>query len=143
MEKFKSIMTEIAVAIIILLVICAAALVDIKSRESSTVSQAMQDMDITLKQYKESIDNLGSTVKKESVELQKLKDKMNTLKSGDAYRWNQTVVSYNNKLTEYNEHMNEYNEKIKDYNKNYKYYENMKRKNENIIEWIKTIIGIN
>lgn len=142
MEKLKSIITEILVAVIILLIICMASLVDVKSRESSKTSQVVQSMYSTLQQYKKSVDNLGNTVQRESIELKKLKNDMDAAQSGNTYKWNEAVVAYNSKLTEYNMHMDEYNKKMNMYNKSYQQYENMKKKNENIIEWIKTIIGI-
>ncbi|CAB1250578.1 hypothetical protein ACFHWD_02555 [Clostridium sp. MT-14] len=143
MEKLKAILTEIAVAVIILLVICMASLVDIKSRESPQTSRMLEDMNITLQQYKKSIDNLGNIVQKENIELQKLKNDMNSAGLKNTYKWNETVVAYNSKFTEYNSHVSEYNKKMDDYNKRYQEYESIKKKNENIIEWIKAVIGVN
>ncbi|MHC6180526.1 hypothetical protein ACYUJ6_11835 [Clostridium sp. JNZ X4-2] len=143
MEKLKYFITEISVAVIILLIICMASLVDVKSRESSKTSQVVHNMQSTLQQYKKSLDNLGNTVQRESIELKKLKNDMDdAAQSGNTYKWNEAVVAYNSKLTAYNMHIDEYNKKINIYNKSYQQYESMKKKNENIIEWIKSIIGI-
>ncbi|MFL0196674.1 hypothetical protein ACJDU8_14060 [Clostridium sp. WILCCON 0269] len=142
MEKLKIILTEIVVIVVILFIICVAALVDLKSKDSVSTSKVIRDMYYSLQQEKKVIDDLGDDIKKGSKELKNLKDNMDNIKSSGGYGWNDAVIKYNSKLNEYNTKMNEYSEKVKTYNKRYEQYEKMKQKNENIIQWVKTVIGI-
>lgn len=143
MERLKSFIEDIFMVLIILFIVCLAGLVDMKAGESPKASPIIKEMSQSLEKDQKYIEDMGNKVAKESKEIDSCKKQMEVIKaSGNSEEWNYSVINYNNKLVEYRKDMDEYNAKLEEYNKKYNQYKLLGQKNENIIEWVKSVLGV-
>ena len=126
--------------IIILFIVSLAGLVDIRSGQSPSDSPMIKEMSQSLEKDEKDIQVNGDKLAKETKEIDDLKKQMDTIKgSGTSESWNNSIINYNNKLAQYKKDMEEYNAKLEEYNKKYNQYKLLGKKNENVIEWIKSV----
>lgn len=143
MERLKSFVFDAFMVVIILFVVCLAGLVDMKSRQSPKDLPMMKEMSQSLEKDKKYIEDMGDKMAKETQEIDELKKQIDTTKaSGRSEDWNNSIINYNNKLVQYKKDMDEYNTKLEEYNKKYNQYKLLGDKNENVVEWVKSILGI-
>jgi chromosome segregation ATPase len=143
MERLKSFIFDIFMAIIIFFVVCLAGLVDIRSEQYPKDSPMMQEMRQSLATDQKYIENMGNKMIKETQEIDKLKKQIDITKSkGNKEEWNNNIINYNNKLSQRKKDMDEYKLKLEEYNKKYNQYKLLGEKNENVVKWVKSILGI-
>jgi uncharacterized coiled-coil DUF342 family protein len=143
MERLKSFIEDIFMVLMILFIVCLAGLVDMKTRESPKTSPVIKEMGQSLEKDQNYIEVMGDKIAKETKEIDNSKKQMQVIKaSGNSEKWNDTIIDYNNKLVQYKKDMDEYNSKLEEYNKKYNQYKVLGQKNENIIEWVKSIMGV-
>jgi len=142
-ERLKSFTEDVFMVLIILFIVCLAGLVDIRAGESPKASPVVKEMNQSLEKDQKYIEVMGDKIAAETKEIDNSKKQMKAIKaSGNSEEWNNSIINYNNKLVEYKKDMDEYNSKLEEYNKKYNQYKLLGQKNENIIEWIKSVIGV-
>jgi hypothetical protein len=142
-KRLKSFIEDVFMVLIILSIVCLAGLVDIKAGEAPKASPIIKEMGQSLEKDENYIEDMGNKVAEESKEIDNFKKQMEVIKaSGNSEEWNNSVINYNNKLVQYKKDMDEYNVKLEAYNKKYNQYKLLGQKNENIIEWVKSVLGV-
>lgn len=144
MNKFKSLMFEIITILGILLLVLVAGLVDLRNGQSqSTIkSGEFQEMSVSIENDRKNIEKMSSELIKKNQELEQMKSNLGKLKSDNIEEWNNSIIIYNKKLSEYRNSLEEYNTSLDRYNKRYNQFKVMGKKNESLVQWIKSIIGI-
>lgn len=143
MERLKSFILEISIVILVFFIVCIAGLVDIKAREYPKDQQRIKEINVVLESDKKDIEEMSIKIEKQHQELEKIKKQMETLKEkGNSEEWNNTVINYNNKLIQYNKDLSEYKQKLDEYNKRYNNFKSQGRNSENVMEWVKSVLGI-
>lgn len=143
MERLKSFILEMSMAILVFFIVCIAGLVDIKSRESPKDQQRIKEINVVLESDKKDIEGMSIKIEKQYQELEKMKKQMETFKEkGNSEEWNSMVISYNNKLIEYNKDLSEYKQKLDEYSKKYDNFKYQDKNSENVMEWVKSVLGI-
>lgn len=143
MERLKLFIEDVSMILIVLLIVCLAGLVDMKTSESPKISPVVKEMGQSLEKDQKYIEVMGDKIAKETKEIDNSKKQMEAIKASDnSEKWNATIIEYNNKLVQYKKDMDEYNSKLEEYNKKYNQYKVLGQKNENIIEWVKSVMGV-
>ncbi|MCT8976568.1 hypothetical protein N4T77_08160 [Clostridium sp. CX1] len=143
MEKLKSFILDILMFMIILSVVSVAGLIDIRTSQSNEGSPIEKEIGLQLEKYNNDIKTMGDKIAKETKELEELKKQIDSMKdNNNSKSWNSSIITYNTKLTQYKKDMEEYNKKIEEHNKIYSQYTLLGEKNESVLVWVKTLIGI-
>lgn len=143
MERLKLFVEDVFMILMILFIVCLAGLVDIRAEESPKASPVVTEMGQSLEKDKKTIEVMGDKVAQENKEIDTSKKQMEAIKtSGNSEEWNNSIIIYNNKLVQYKKDLAEYNAKLEEYNKKYNQYKLLGQKNENVIEWVKSVLGV-
>ena len=142
MNKFKSLMFEIITILGILLLVLVAGLVDLRNGQSTVNFKEVQEMSVSIENDRKNIEKMSSELIKKNQELEQMKSNLGKLKSDNIEERNNSIIIYNKKLSEYRNSLEEYNTSLDRYNKRYNQFKVMGKKNESLIQWIKSIIGI-
>lgn len=142
-ERLKSFIVDIFMVLIILIIVCLAGLVDIRTGESPKDSPVLNEMGQSLDKDEKYIEVMGDKMAEQSKEIDNLKKQMDIIKaSGNSEEWNNSIINYNNKLVQHKKDMDEYDVKLDAYNKKYNQYKLLGQKNESVIEWVKSVLGV-
>lgn len=143
MGWLKSFILDVFMVIMILFIVCLAGLVDIRAGQSPKDSPTVKEISQSLEKDKKFIETMGDKMVKENKEIDDLKKQIDAMKSnGKSQEWNNSIINYNVKLVQYKKDMEEYNAKLEEYNKKYNQYKLLGQKDENLIEWVKSVLGI-
>jgi hypothetical protein len=143
MEKLKSFIEDVFIVLIILFIVCLAGFVDIRNGQSPKESPVINEMGESLDKDEKYIEVMGDKMAEQTKEIDNLKKQMDIIKaSGKSEEWNNSIINYNNKLVQYKKDMDEYNAKLEAYDKKNNQYKLLGQKNENIIEWVKSVLGV-
>ncbi|MCH5138964.1 hypothetical protein JMF89_17500, partial [Clostridiaceae bacterium UIB06] len=89
MEKLKSFIEDVFMVLIVLLIVCLAGLVDMKTRESSKISPVVKEMGQSLEKDQKYIEVMGDKIAKETKEIDNSKKQMEAVKASDnSEKWN-------------------------------------------------------
>jgi uncharacterized coiled-coil DUF342 family protein len=142
MQIIKSFIGEILLFLIVLCIVCIAGLVDIRAEQYPKQEENIKAMNVLLEGDKAYINDMGKNVAMESREVDEAKSQMEGLKNSNKIdEWNNSVISYNTKLFKYKKDINEYYAKLDEYNKKYNALSLTVNKNENVLDWLKSILG--
>ncbi|MBC2582864.1 hypothetical protein [Clostridium sp. DJ247] len=142
MSTIKSLMFELFVVIIVFFIVCVAGLIDIKTDQRPVSKQYTKATTTVLEKEQKDIESVSNKIQVESKELEEIKKQMDLLKNSDkTEQWNNTVINYNSKLAQYKKDIEEYGTKLEQYNKKYNSYKLAGDKNENLLSWLKSILG--
>lgn len=143
MERLKSFIVDVFMVLMILLIVCLAGLVDIRTGESPKDLPVIKEMGQSLEKDEKYIEVMGDKMAKETEEIDNLKKQIDAIKAdGNSEEWNNSIINYNNKLVQYKKDMDGYNEKLDEYNKKYNQYKLLGEKNDNVLEWVKSVLGV-